>query len=219
MAQSSWKLETEKVSQRFDIFRSQPFVRSAPTSGTTRTQTFSLKEIAARAGVVLRGAQEQLRNVTGLNAAPVLAFDNGTVLYGDRIQSHNPLKQNPTVMPSTGSASNGQVQPVGEANEAAKRAKEFMNPPIAPMDPQGKNEFVTTPEMTNANGENQAQQAAASMKSETEKASDSQFAANSINEKLTPVKNMIAEDGSMNIEDIKKATQVTPGVAVKSDAA
>ena len=88
-------------------------------------QAFSLKEMAARAGVVLRGVQEQFRNVTGLNAAPVLAFDNGSILYSERIQSHNSQKQSPATVP-TGSVSNA-PQPEGKANEAAERAKQFVS--------------------------------------------------------------------------------------------
>ncbi|GAU93179.1 hypothetical protein RvY_05157-2 [Ramazzottius varieornatus] len=207
VAESSLKLETEKVSLRLGDFRSQPSLRSVPASLTSRSQAFSLQEIAARAGVVLRGVQQQFRNVTGVNAAPVVAFDNGSVLYSERIHSQSSQKQAPTTVP-TGSVSNS-PQPEGKANEAAERAKQFMNPPVAPMDPVDKNEFVAMPEMGRSNGNGENKQAADFMKNQGDTDMDSQYAPDSSkNTKSVPTKEIVAEDGSMSIEDIKKATQI-----------
>lgn len=56
------------------------------------------------------------------------------------------------------------------------------------------------------------------MKNEAGIDMDSQYAPDSSkNRKSVPIKEMVAEDGSMSIEDIKKATQVAPGVAVKNE--
>ena len=84
--------------------------------------------MAARAGAVLQGVQEQVKNVTGLfrQPAPVLQFDNGLNLYSDKINTNTGASRD---HPTTAVSSNGQGNdwPEGEAGEAAKRAEKFVS--------------------------------------------------------------------------------------------
>nr|WPK49555.1 MAHS [Macrobiotus sp. 1 JF-2023a] len=103
--------------------------------------SFSLGEMSARAGAVMHGLQEQIKVMSGITA-PSLITSDGVMLFSkyDKFDKTAQQKQYPTVADKSEKSSQkypavaeeehsaklGLKQNGGEANEAAKRAREFV---------------------------------------------------------------------------------------------
>ncbi|OQV22287.1 hypothetical protein BV898_03788, partial [Hypsibius exemplaris] len=143
VAQISLKIQAAEINERVCQSSLRPrwsnlassSASSPASSSSPRQSSFNVQEIASRAGAVLRGLEEQVKIVAGIQApAPILAFDNGFTLYSDKIGSaqNRATRDHPTTADIDDE--NGHGKPEGEAGKAAKRAEKFMNPPVAPLD-------------------------------------------------------------------------------------
>lgn len=85
-----------------------------------------MSEIPARIGAVMQGVQEQLKVMTGIYS-PTLSTPDGLVFFSsDKYDKTIQKKEYPTVAKEIHHNIKGKPEE-GEANEAAKRAREFVS--------------------------------------------------------------------------------------------
>ncbi|XP_055342890.1 atypical kinase COQ8B, mitochondrial-like [Paramacrobiotus metropolitanus] len=148
VARSSAEHQLTETALRWHTLSLRPLLQECVNKAQrSRTSGISLREFPARVGAVMQGIQEQVKILAGM-PSQALVTPEGFVFYTDKLDKDT-HKEYPAVADEAHSAKVHGLKPEsGEACEAAKRAKEFMNPPMSPLDPEDKNEVVRTPEMS-----------------------------------------------------------------------
>jgi len=149
VTQSGLNYQLTEATLRWKTSSFVPLAQNVLLNCNRKQETSNFADIPARVGAVFQGLKEEVKILSGISS-PALVTPEGFVFYTDKYDKSSQHREYPAVSDEAHSAKQKGVKGVksnGEASEAAKRAREFMNPPIAPMDPEDKNEVFKTPEM------------------------------------------------------------------------